>query len=147
MVKRTIGWILATCVFLPACGDDGDGGEDPGGTADSLEIAGEWESSFMSTEVIDVDSWSVDSSFGMSASEIVEFSNDDNAAVLLADDGTYGRNVWTDIEGESFWYCTVSFGEATALDAVNHSQPTDTSDPLTRGCGDGDFGWTMLTRK
>jgi hypothetical protein len=142
MTKSAIGWLLAVCVGLPACGDD-DAQE---GTA-SLEISGEWESNFMSTEVIADGSWSVDSSFGTSISEIVEFSNDDNAAVLLGDDGTYGRNVWTEIEDDSFYYCVVAFGQATPETAVAESEPYDASDPLNGGCGSGDFGWTMLTRR
>ena len=137
MTKSAIGLVLLTCVFLPACGDD---------EADSLEINGEWDSDQMSTEVISDDSWNVEGEMYSFSSEIVEFSNEDNSAVLLASDGTYGRTVWTDITDGSFYYCGVSFGQATPEAAVDESQPFDSSDPTT-GCGTNGFPWTMLTRK
>ena len=134
--------MLMTCVCLPACGS-----EDDSPAADELEIAGSWDSNFMSTEVIDADSWSVDFGSGPASSEIVEFSNDDNAAVLLGSDGKYGRNVWTEISADSFYYCMVSFGHASAADAVQQSEPADAADPDAGGCGTGDFAWTKLTRQ
>ena len=142
-MNKTIGLIFLASVCLPACGDD-DGGDQ---AEDGVEIEGTWVSNFESTEVIEGDSWSVDSSFGTSVSEIVEFSNDDNSAVLGAEDGTFGRVVWTEITDGSFYYCNVSYLEASVEDAIANSQPTDTSDPLNSGCGAGDFGWTMLTRQ
>ena len=142
MMKRALGWIVAACVCLPACA-----GDDEPVDAAALEIEGEWESDFMSTEVISAESWSVDASFGASSSEIVDFSNDDNAAVLLAEDGTYERKVWTEVDGDSFYYCTVAFTKMTAEEAVTQSEPADATDPATGGCGMGDFAWTMLTRK
>jgi hypothetical protein len=143
MVKRASGWIVAACLVLPACAGD----EDPADATEALEIEGEWESNFMSTEVISAGAWNVDSSFGPSSSEIVSFSNEDNSAVLLAEDGTYGRNVWTDVADDSFYYCMVAFGKASAEEAVSQSEPADATEPANGGCGAGDFGWTMLTRK
>lgn len=137
--------MLMTCVCLPACGGEDEPNDDP--TADKLEIAGAWESNFMSTEVIDDASWSVDFGSGPASSEIVEFSNENNDAVLLGADGTYGRNVWTEISDDSFYYCMVSFGHASAADAVAQSEPADDSDPATDGCGSGNFSWTMLARQ
>ncbi|HEX6271799.1 MAG TPA: hypothetical protein VFZ53_02110 [Polyangiaceae bacterium] len=142
MVKRALGWIVAACVCMPACAGD----EEPADATAALEIEGEWESNFMSTEVISAESWRIDSSFP-SSSEILEFSNDENAAVLLAEDGTYERKVWTEVEDDSFYYCTVAFGKTTADEAVTQSEPADATDPANGGCGMGDFGWTMLTRK
>ena len=99
MTKSAIGWVFLTCAFLPACGEDDE--------ATSLEIQGTWESDFMSTEVISDDKWEVDFGSGPASSEIVEFSNDDNSAMLLAADGTYGLTVWTEITNDSFYYCSV----------------------------------------
>ncbi|HVR19309.1 MAG TPA: hypothetical protein VMS65_06430 [Polyangiaceae bacterium] len=138
MTKSAIGLVFLSCVFLPACGDD---------EADSIEINGEWASDFMSTEVISDDSWTVDYGDGPASSEIVEFSNLDNSAVLLAADGTYGLTVWTEISDDSFYYCGVSFGEATADDAANNAQNHDDTDPANGGCGDLDFSWTKLTKQ
>ena len=143
MMNKAIGLILFSCVCLPACGDD----DDESDKTEALEIEGAWESNFMSTEVIDDGSWSVDFGSGPAASEIVDFSNDDNSAVLLGEDGTYGRNVWTEIANDSFYYCMVSFGHASAADAVAQSEPADEANPATGGCGAGDFAWTMLTRQ
>jgi hypothetical protein len=140
MTKSAIGLVFLTCVFLPACGDEDD-------AANSLEIEGTWESNFMSTEVISEDSWAVDYGDGPASSDIVEFSNDDNSAVLLAGDGTYGLTVWTDVTNDSFHYCSVSYGEATPDDAANNAQSFDDSDPGSGGCGDGDFSWTQLTKQ
>jgi hypothetical protein len=136
--------ILLVCAFLPACGDE----DEPSDAKDddALEIAGDWESDF-STEVITSDSWSVDFGSGTSTSEILEFSNDDNSVVLRDDTGKYGRNVWTEIADDSFYYCIVSYGQESAADAVAQSQPADPSDPSTQGCGDMSFAWSMLTRQ
>jgi hypothetical protein len=132
--------VLLSCVLLPACGDEA---EDETGT---LEIRGEWLSDFESTEVISDDAWNVTGEMYSSSSEIVEFSNEDNSAVLLAEDGTYGRTVWSDLSGDRFHYCGVSFGKETIEAAIEASEPYDDSDPST-GCGASSFPWTVLTRK
>jgi hypothetical protein len=145
MMNKAIGLILLSCACLPACGDDD---EAPSDETAALEIEGAWESDF-DTEVIDGDSWSVDfgAGDGPATSEIIEFSNDDNSAVLLDDMGKYGRNVWTEIADDSFYYCIVSYGQESAADAVAQSEPADDTDPATDGCGTGNFPWTMLTRQ
>jgi hypothetical protein len=142
MTKSAIGLVFLTCVCLPGCGDEDD---TTGDATDSLEIKGEWESNFMATEMISDDSWDVESETYSSSSEIVEFSNEDNSVVLLASNGTYGRTVWTDITDGSFYYCGVSYEQASVQDAIDESETPDDSDPATSGCGD--FSWNMLTRK
>jgi hypothetical protein len=143
MTKSAMALVMALGVFMSACGD-----EETGDTSSSLEIEGEWISNFGDTpEVISNDSWDVESEDYPSSSEIVEFSNDDNALVLLGEDGTYGQTVWTEIEGDSFYYCGVSFGKATAEEAADEAQAFDDSDPESGGCGDSGFTWTKLTRR
>ena len=94
MVKSGIGLVLVTCVFLPACGGDDDPSKEKAG----IEIEGSWvttSTSFTGTEVIDSDSWSADYGTGATVSEIVQFSNGDNDAVLkayLGEDTVYAAN-------------------------------------------------------
>ena len=143
MVKLGIGLVLAAFVFLPACGGSDD--ETPEETSDSIEIGGTWISVFGGTETIDDESWTSESPGGSYPSEIVEFSNADNAAVLLAGDGTYGRNVWTTPSDEGFHYCTVSYGKDSVEAAIDESVIADESDLDASGCNA--FPWTQLTRE
>jgi hypothetical protein len=144
MVKSGVSLILAACFLLPACGDDGD--DEPEGD-EHIEIAGEWAGNFDGTHLIADDSWESTYDPYVSVAEIVEFSNDDNDAILLSEDGTYGRNVWTEIDDGSFFYCSVSFGKASADEAISESQLFDDGDPENVGCGDMDAPWSMLTRR
>jgi len=143
MTKRAMGLVLLTWIFLPACGED-DPENETGDETGALEIRGDWESTYATERIAD-DSWEVFGDYP-STSEIVEFSNADNAAVLLAEDGSYGRHVWSDLAGDSFHYCIVSFGKETIEAAIEESQAYDDSDP-TMGCGAGNFPWTTLTRR
>jgi hypothetical protein len=145
-----------------SAGDGSTGGSSGGGTtggssgtgassgeggagSEPIEIEGTWTSNFGGTEVIDSDSWSADFGSGATVSEIVEFSNDDNAAVLQGPDDLYSRYVWTEVSGGVFHYCTVSYGKASAELAVSESESADDSDPDTTGCAA--FPWTKLTRE
>ena len=51
--------------------------------------------------------------------------------------------VWTEIDGDSFFYCTVDFGLDSAEDAENTAMSADDTDPENDGCGG--FSWTVLT--
>jgi hypothetical protein len=144
MVKSGVFLMIAACVLLPACGDDGD--SEPEGH-EHIEIEGEWSGNFYGTHVIADESWSSTYDPYVTVSEIIEFSNDDNDAILLAEDGTYGRNVWTEIDDGSFFYCSVSFQKASADEAISESQPHDDADPENGGCGDMDAPWSLLTRQ
>jgi hypothetical protein len=143
MVKSGIGLVLATFLFLPACGGDD---EEPEKEAGSLEIAGSWTGTF-GDETISDDEWT---SFATQA--IVEFSNDENFAIWQNPDdvkynpGKFGRNVWTDVDGGSFYYCTVAYMSETAEATETDAESADTSD-LDTGCGAMNAPWTMLTRK
>jgi hypothetical protein len=144
MVKSAIGLVLVTCVFLPACG----GSDDPAKEKAGIEIEGSWVTTstmFTGSEVIDSESWSSDYGTGATVSEIVEFSNDDNDAVLRAPDGTYGRTVWTEVSGGSFHYCTVSYGQDSVETAISESVVADDSDVDGAGCNG--FSWTELARE
>jgi hypothetical protein len=55
---------------------------------------------------------------------------------------TYDRTVWTDLEGGSFYFCTIDYGLDTAEEAEASTTPFDASDP-ENGCGG--FPWTKLT--
>ena len=143
MVKSGIGLVFATFLFLPACGGDDEASPNEG--TGEIEVEGTWASNFGATEVIDHHSWSVDYGMGATVSEIVQFSNDDNAAVLQGPDDLYSRYVWTEVSGDVFHYCTVSFGKASAELAVSESEVADDSDPDTTGCAT--FPWTKLTRE
>jgi hypothetical protein len=144
MVKSGVSLILAACFLLPACGDNGDDGD--GGGNEHLEIAGDWESDFGTEDIADA-SWSTSFGSDVYTDEIVEFSNDDNDAILLSEDGTYSRKVWTEIDDGSFYYCIVSYDKTSAEEAVSESEPYDDGDPLNVGCGAADFAWTLLTRR
>jgi hypothetical protein len=131
-------------------GASGEGGETGGDTA-SLEIDGTWDGDFGSTEVIDDVSWSVDYGMGESVATIASFSNDDNVAITQnPDDAEFGpslfnRIVWTEIDGDTFYYCTTDFGLDTLEQARAADTAADDSHPGEMGCGG--FAWTKLTRR
>jgi len=135
-LNLTFGVLSLACV---ACGDEDE-------EAAGIEIEGTWSSNFGGTETIDDDSWASESSSFTSVSEIVEFSNEDNMAITRSpDDGTYGRNVWTDVDGGRFYYCTIAFMQDSADAAWAAGGTPDATDPATSGCGG--FSWTELTRQ
>jgi hypothetical protein len=132
---------------LAGCGGDDDPAA-PGSTTTGIEIDGSWTSSFGGTEIIDDDSWTV----GDSVSVISDYSNTENVAITRNPDdaefdpGKYNRNVWTELSGGSFYYCTTDFGLDTVEDAQAATTTPDASDPDASGCG-GSFPWTKLTRE
>ena len=175
--KHTLSLLSLTCLLAlcPACGDD-DGGEpspgqedggghtpsggggdagptaepDAGGTT-GIEIAGAWTSMYGDETITDT-TWDN----GYSVATIVRYDNDDNAAITMdppteddggVTEGSFGKVVWTELKGGAFYYCSVSFLEASAADAEAHAMAADDSDPANGGCGDGDFPWTKLEPK
>ncbi len=82
------------------------------------------------------------------AAAVVEWDNEGNWAVLQnpEDDpwnpGKFSKVVWTDVDGETFWMCTVAFGLDSADDAVAAEDVSDAGDPATGGCSD--FPWTRF---
>ena len=148
MVKAGIGFVLAACVFVSGCGDDGDdAAPDDGKQTDAIEIEGSWTGEFGDEEISD-DAWT---SFATQA--IVDFSNEDNFAIWQNPDDAdfnpsmFGRNVWTEIDDGSFYYCTVAYMSETAEATEDDAEPTDTSDPDNAGCGATDSPWTKLSRR
>ena len=150
MRTRIILGLLAMTLALAGCGGDDD--DAPAAAGDGIEIEGTWTSEF-GTDVIDDDTWSSDFGTGPSVSAITQYSNEENVAITQnADDADfdpskYNRNVWTEIEGDSFFYCTTDFGLDTEDEAAESDTAPDASDPESSGCGDGDFSWSKLTRE
>jgi hypothetical protein len=152
------GWALCSALALgvTACGGDDDSAPAPG-KAD-IEVKGTWANAdFGETDTVDDTSWSAQ--FGDSdptVSTIVEYSNDERSAVLLTpadasfNPGTYEQYVWTKPADGSFYYCTASFGCASADQAKNGPadetctlNDVDPADLEDKGCGG--FSWTKLT--
>jgi hypothetical protein len=135
--------------------------EPAAGDGAGIEIEGTWGNAlFGETDVIDDESWSSDFGDGPTVSEIVEFSNSERYAVLSGADFTdpektvYSRIVWTEPEGDSFYFCTATFGCETAeLTATGDGDdenmicdaPMPDETDLDKGC-DG-FSWTQLTKQ
>jgi hypothetical protein len=141
---------MALSLFTVGCeGDDDDDDKGANNTpaVTHLELNGSWENKdFAETDVIDDASWTTAFGDGDPVTSSIEtFDNDENYLVYSGPDGKYSRIVWTEIDGDSFYDCTVDFGLDT-LDAALASEKTaDDSDPDNAGCGG--FPWTKLTRK
>ncbi|HEX2873997.1 MAG TPA: hypothetical protein VHP33_22230 [Polyangiaceae bacterium] len=124
-----------------AFGSGGAGGEG-GGNGAALEIIGKWSSPF-STEIIREDRWR---SFGTGfdgTSAIVEYDNDANV-VYTESNCTFSKNVYLDISGDSFYYCTVAYGLPSLAAAKADTKVANPATPETNGCGG--FAWSKLTR-
>jgi hypothetical protein len=157
MVKSSVLFLFLACGLFAGCSDGdstdpadestGGSGGSGGGAPGPIEIEGEWTSDF-GTESIDDDSWE-----GGGSTAIVEYSNAENYAVFQNPDdamyfpGMFGRNVWTEIADDSFYYCTVAYMSESADATEDDAQPFDDSDPDNGGCGDGGYPWTKLTRQ
>ena len=135
MRTRIIFGFLAVTLALAGCGGDdddapaaaagtgGSGGSGGSGGGNGIEIEGTWTSDF-GTDVIDDDTWSSDFGAGPSVSAITQYSNEENVAITQnADDADFdpskfNRTVWTEIAGDSFFYCTTDFGLDTEDEAA-----------------------------
>jgi hypothetical protein len=142
MVKSDVSLVLLAALFLPACGDE----DSPSDEKEAIEIEGSWVSPY-GDERITSDAWT-----GFAAQAIVEFSNEENFAIWQNPaDAPYfpelfGRNVWTEIEDGSFYYCSVAYMSETAEATWDDAEPADPDD-LETGCGAMGAPWTQLTRK
>jgi len=155
------GLVLACACGLgvTACGDDDDNNAPAPGKAD-IEVKGTWTNADfgdVETDVINDTSWSAQyGDSDPSVSTIVEYSNDTRSAVILTPDAasfnpsTYSNYVWTKPAGGVFYYCSASYGCASADQAKNGPaddtctlSDVDDSDPANSGCGT--FAWTKLT--
>ncbi|MCA9602977.1 MAG: hypothetical protein KC417_13175, partial [Myxococcales bacterium] len=123
-------WMAAS---LMACeGDDAASCENCG-SDDPIEVAGTWETSFDTEEVITDASWAY--------MEVVSFDNGANQAITQnpSDDmynpDKYNRIVWTEPANGQFHYCMIAFGKDSAEAAANDSAQADTSDLDGEGCG------------
>ena len=154
------GVYLVLGIGVVGCAE-GDIAPAPGGEGDGIEIEGTWENAlFGETDVINDESWSSDFGDGPSVSEIVEFSNSERYAVLSGADfadpekTVYSRVVWTEPEGDSFYFCTATFGcETPELTATGDGDdenmtcdaPTPDAPDMDKGCGG--FPWTELSKQ
>ena len=130
-----------------AAGESGAGGQAGGGgeagtgaVQGPLEIIGSWDNNFGGEDIITATEWS---SFG-APSNIVEYENDANV-VYTESGGTFSKIVYTDVETDSFYYCTIEYGKATLAEAIASTKVADSSDPDASGCGS--FSWTKNTRQ
>ncbi len=136
----------ALSLSLVACGEDDKPAEDCGTMCaeDSLEVVGEWDTNFGTSETITETTWG-------DFQNVVFFDNDANVAVTQNaedadfDPGLFNRIEWTEIEADVFYYCTATFGEESEQAALEASATVDSSDLEGAGCGG--FSWTMMTRK
>lgn len=116
-----------------------------------IEIAGNWMTQFDTREDIDDDEWIFvyDDNDDL-AQEVIDFDNEERWAITKNPDdaelgpGTYNRSVWTSLEEDQFYYCTVDFGLDSEEEAHDSEETADEGD-LDGGCGDG-FSWTEMIR-
>ena len=139
---------------LAGCGDADDPPLNPIEEQGELEIKGTWDSNFGGVDTITDDTWLEEGGEGDTAytfeQRIVSYLNDENEVVTEVpgvDDApaTYNRIVWTEIDGDSFYFCTTDFLLSSAAAAEARNTVADDSDLETSGCGGNP--WTKLTRQ
>jgi hypothetical protein len=108
-----------------------------------IEIEGRWHSNWGGIESIDSDAFT-----GYGTSAITEYDNQDNSMITQNPPDAswapskFNKIVWTELEGGTFYYCTVAFSLDTAEAARSSTATADDSDPESGGCGG--FSWTRL---
>lgn len=113
----------------------------------NIEITGSWTSNFNESITIANKTWVN----GTSVWTLHEFDNQSNVLYFQnpADaqyfPSKYGRTVWTELQNNEFYYCTIVFGKDTLDEAKNDATQADSTDPANGGCGG--FSWSKLTRK
>ena len=131
---------LATTLSLIGCGEEAtQATAQTEVQTQALEVIGTWATPW-GTDVITAEKWNL--------ATIVEFDNATNTVLTQqpADDEynpeKFSRIEWTELTDESFYYCTVAFGQDT-LEAARVAEATaDTSDLEGTGCGG--FPWTRV---
>lgn len=152
MTKRTNSYRIflfalttALGVASVGCAGDDDEAAKNDTTQTHLEVAGNWENTdFGEEDAIDDATWSQTFATTMDFT-ITKFDNAANTVILEDPNGKFNRWQWTDVSGDSFYYCMVDFGLDSAEDAENSTTTADDSDPETSGCGT--FPWTKLTKQ
>jgi hypothetical protein len=77
---------------------------------------------------------------------VVRYDNATNTAIThnppdaAWNPNTYGKVVWTEPSGGTFYVCTVDFGLTTAVEAELSAKVADSTHPESSGCGG--FPWT-----
>lgn len=138
--------IVAVAALAFACGaepgDEKADEKDPvEETPAEIEIAGVWAGDWDGPTTVSSSKWG--------ATAVIKYDNVANSAIvqLPADDewnpSKFEKRVWTEIENDSLWYCTIALGQETAADAEATTNVADASNPEESGCGD--FSWTQYT--
>jgi hypothetical protein len=105
-----------------------------------LEIIGMWESSFGGVQRIREESW--DEATVVSYDNNENFAITQNSADAPYNPSKFNKIVWTEVEGDAFYVCTIDYGKGTAEEAANTTNEADSSDPANSGCNM--FSWTRL---
>jgi hypothetical protein len=135
---RHLGFAMALGLSALGCGSDDDQNRA------ALEIIGEYEDNFGGEQIITADAWN--------GSAIQDYDNQANVVYTqnseddMFNPDKFSKFVYTEIEGDSFYFCQVLFDADTLADAQASDATADDSDPAKTGCG-GSFAWTLATRK
>ena len=103
-----------------------------------IAIIGTWDDTWGSSTTVTNNSWGdmAITRFDNTA----RFAITQNPADAEYNPGKYSKNLWTTPQGNSFYYCTVEYGQDTA-DAAEHTTKTADVNDLN-GAGCGGFPWT-----
>jgi hypothetical protein len=139
--------VYASVIFLIIGGCNVDEENNPAANS-NIEISGNWQDDFGGNYTIDNSVWNIDGSY-ITKSAIIKFDNSGNYAITQysADDlynpNEFNKIVWTEIQNNSFYSCTVVYGKISAAEAESTTLTAD-SNNLSNGC-DG-FQWTLMNR-
>jgi hypothetical protein len=135
---------VALSLALPACSTTEDGGSSAGDQ--ELSIEGEWLDQYMTTHMVDENTWETSDDYGASALYLIEFIDEEGEYVVAQNDsgneyyaGLYSRFDWM-WDGDALFYCQTAF-DAESADAADSASGSDRGDPAT-GCSG--FSWTHM---
>lgn len=113
-----------------------------------VEIRGRWRDSFGNTFTITGKRWDRLPSGGHNSTsdEVVTFNDDERWLITKRSNGTFARELWTEVVDDTFYWCadTPPAGYASADEAAAAPSQSDRSN-LESGCG-GQYAWTELVR-